>query len=210
MKNVIYNILFLSLLMIVIPLHAQNGKCNILLDNVIKEYDNSKGVSANFNISSESNGYVSEISGNIFLNGNRFAFTTDEMECGYDGETLWSYIKNNEEINLSIPEEDEIININPYLLLKNYNSRFKCSFAGKNGDLETILLTPKNDADNIQSVKVSINSKLLYPTRIEVVNKDSSKIVIKVTNYNSRINVDNSKFIFDKKRFPNIEVIDLR
>ena len=70
MKNVIYNILFLSLLMIVIPLHAQNGKCNILLDNVIKEYDNSKGVSANFNISSESNGYVSEISGNIFLNGN--------------------------------------------------------------------------------------------------------------------------------------------
>jgi outer membrane lipoprotein-sorting protein len=210
MKNVIYNILFLSLLMIVIPLHAQNGKCNILLDNVIKEYDNSKGVSANFNISSESNGYVSEISGNIFLNGNRFAFTTDEMECGYDGETLWSYIKNNEEINLSIPEEDEIININPYLLLKNYNSRFKCSFAGKNGDLETILLTPKNDADNIQSVKVSINSKLLYPTRIEVVNKDSSKIVIKVTNYNSRINVDNSKFIFDKKKFPNIEVIDLR
>lgn len=210
MKNVIYNILFLSLLMIVIPLHAQNGKCNILLDNVIKEYDNSKGVSANFNISSESNGYVSEISGNIFLNGNRFAFTTDEMECGYDGETLWSYIKNNEEINLSLPEEDEIININPYLLIKNYNSRFKCSFAGKNGDLETILLTPKNDADNIQSVKVSINSKLLYPTRIEVVNKDSSKIVIKVTNYNSRINVDNSKFIFDKKKFPNIEVIDLR
>ena len=210
MKNVIYNILFLSLLMIAIPLHAQNGKCNILLDNVIKEYDNSKGVSANFNISSESNGYVSVISGNIFLNGNRFAFTTDEMECGYDGETLWSYIKNNEEINLSLPEEDEIININPYLLLKNYNSRFKCSFAGKNGDIETILLTPKNDADNIQSVKVSINSKLLYPTRIEVVNKDSSKIVIKVANYNSRINVDNSKFIFDKKRFPNIEVIDLR
>ena len=210
MKNVIYNILFLSLLMIAIPLHAQNGKCNILLDNVIKEYDNSKGVSANFNISSESNGYVSVISGNIFLNGNRFAFTTDEMECGYDGETLWSYIKNNEEINLSLPEEDEIININPYLLIKNYNSRFKCSLAGKNGDLETILLTPKNDADNIQSVKVSINSKLLYPTRIEVVNKDSSKIVIKVTNYNSRINVDNSKFIFDKKKFPNIEVIDLR
>lgn len=210
MKNVIYNILFLSLLMIVIPLHAQNGKCNILLDNVIKEYDNSKGVSANFNISSESNGYVSEISGNIFLNGNRFAFTTDEMECGYDGETLWSYIKNNEEINLSLPEEDEIININPYLLLKNYNSRFKCSFAGKNGDLETILLTPKNNTDNIQSVKVTINSKLLYPTRIEVVNKDSSKIVIKVANYNSRINVDSSKFIFDKKRFPNIEVIDLR
>ena len=109
-----------------------------------------------------------------------------------------------------MPEEDEIININPYLLLKNYNSRFKCSFAGKNGELETILLTPKNGADNIQSVKVTINSKLLYPTRIEVANKDNSKFVIKVSNYNSRINVDSSKFKFDKKRYPNIEVIDLR
>ena len=196
--------------MITTPLYSQNGKCNTLLDRVIKEYDNSNGVSANFNISTKSNGYVSEIKGKIVLDGTKFAFTTDEMECGYDGKTLWTYIKNNEEINLSSPEDDEIININPYLLLKNYNTRFKCSFDSKNGDLETIILSPKNTSDNISSVKVTLNSKLLYPSIIEVMNKDNSKIVIKVLDYNNKTNIDKSKFSFNEKQYTNIEIIDLR
>ena len=196
--------------MITTPLYSQNGKCNTLLDRVIKEYDNSNGVSANFNISTKSNGYVSEIKGKIVLDGTKFAFTTDEMECGYDGKTLWTYIKNNEEINLSSPEDDEIININPYLLLKNYNTRFKCSFDSKNGDLETIILSPKNTSDNISSVKVTLNSKLLYLSIIEVMNKDNSKIVIKVLDYNNKTNIDKSKFSFNEKQYTNIEIIDLR
>ncbi|MBR5324416.1 MAG: outer membrane lipoprotein carrier protein LolA [Muribaculaceae bacterium] len=210
MKKYSYYIIYIILLMIAAPLYAQNGKCNILLDNVIKEYDASNGVSANFSICTESNGYASETSGKIVLNGKMFSFTTTEMECGYDGETLWTYIKNNNEINLSIPEEEEIININPYLLIKNYSKRFKCSFAGKSGDMETVVLSPKSSADNIVSVKVTINSKLLCLSRIEVANKDNSKIVIKVSDYNSRINVDKAKFSFDKKKYPNIEIIDLR
>ena len=210
MKIYINKILFIFLLMITTPLYSQNGKCNTLLDRVIKEYDNSNGVSANFNISTKSNGYVSEIKGKIVLDGTKFAFTTDEMECGYDGKTLWTYIKNNEEINLSSPEDDEIININPYLLLKNYNTRFKCSFDSKNGDLETIILSPKNTSDNISSVKVTLNSKLLYPSIIEVMNKDNSKIVIKVLDYNNKTNIDKSKFSFNEKQYTNIEIIDLR
>lgn len=210
MKIYINKILFIFLLMITTPLYSQNGKCNTLLDRVIKEYDNSNGVSANFNISTKSNGYVSEIKGKIVLDGTKFAFTTDEMECGYDGKTLWTYIKNNEEINLSSPEDDEIININPYLLLKNYNTRFKCSFDSKNGDLETIILSPKNTSDNISRVKVTLNSKLLYPSIIEVMNKDNSKIVIKVLDYNNKTNIDKSKFSFNEKQYTNIEIIDLR
>lgn len=210
MKAYIYSILMFISLMITPAMLAQNGRCNNILDKVIKEYDNANGVSANFNIHSESNGYASEIGGKIVLNGRMFAFTTNEMECGYDGETLWTYIKNNEEINLSIPEEEEIININPYLLFSNYNNRFKCSYEGKNGDLETIVMSPKNSNDNISNVKVIINSKLLYPSRIEIKNKDNSKFIIIVSNYNSRVNIDKSEFKFDEKRHPNIEIIDLR
>lgn len=196
--------------MIATPLYAQNGRCNTLLDKVIKEYNNSNGVSAKFNILSTSNGFSSEISGKIILEGRMFYFITEEMECGYDGETLWTYVKNNEEINLSIPDEEEIININPYLLLKNYSSRFDCSFTGKSGDIESISLSPKNVKDNISNVKIAINNKLLYPSRIEVLNKDNSKIVIKVSDYNSKANIDKSKFSFNEKRYPNIEIIDLR
>lgn len=196
-------------LMITFPLHSQNVKCEIL-DKVIKEYDKTKGVCANFNIQTEGNGYTSVIDGKIFLKGWMFAFNTEEMECGYDGETLWTYIKNNEEINLSYPDEEEIININPYLLFKNHNKRFNCSYKGQNGNLEIISLSPKNSNDNISNVEITINNKLLYPSKIKIENKDKSKVVINVSDYNKNVNIDKTEFLFNEKQYPNIEIIDLR
>jgi outer membrane lipoprotein-sorting protein len=211
MKKIIHFALYISsILLLTIPVHSQSKECSIILDKIVTEYDNSKGVSANFNITTKGNGYNSEIEGNILLKGKMFSFKTSEMECGYDGETLWTYIINSEEINLSIPEEEEIVSINPYLLLKNYKERFKCSSTTKSGDYETILLTPKHTNDVITNIKVTINSKALFPTKIEIENKDKTKVIINVSDYNKNNNLDNSKFIFNEKNYPNIEIIDLR
>ena len=62
----------------------------------------------------------------------------------------------------------------------------------------------------ITNIKVTINSKVLYPTKIEIENKDKTKVIISVSNYNKNYNLDNSKFIFNEKNYPNIEIIDLR
>jgi outer membrane lipoprotein-sorting protein len=211
MKKIIHFALYISsILLLTIPVHSQSKECSIILDKIVTEYDNSKGVSANFNITTKGNGYNSEIEGNILLKGKMFSFKTSEMECGYDGETLWTYIINSEEINLSIPEEEEIVSINPYLLFKNYKERFKCSSMTKSGDYETILLTPKHTNDVITNIKVTINSKALFPTKIEIENKDKTKVIINVSDYNKNNNLDNSKFIFNEKNYPNIEIIDLR
>lgn len=211
MKRIILIAIYISsILLLTIPVYSQNKECNTILDKIVAEYDNSKGVSANFNITTKGNGYNSEVGGKILLKDKMFSFKTSEMECGYDGETLWTYVINSEEINLSIPEEEEIVNINPYLLFKNYKERFKCSSATKSGDYETILLTPKHTNDVITNIKVTINSKVLYPTKIEIENKDKTKVIISVSNYNKNYNLDNSKFIFNEKNYPNIEIIDLR
>ena len=122
--NIIYILLILAL-----PLYSQHNQVNDALDKVVRKFEESNGVNANFYIKSETNGYASVINGTIYIKDRMFYFVTEEMECGYDGTNLWSFIRNNNEINLSIPDEEEIININPYLLLKNYRDRFK---EGKN------------------------------------------------------------------------------
>ncbi len=210
MKRYIKITLFFIVLIIVLPTYSQNSKCSSILDNIIKAYDNSNGITANFSIYSNGNGFTSEVDGKIFLNGNMFTFTTEEMECGFDGKTLWAYIKNNNEINLSHPDEEEIANINPYLLFKNYKTRFNCSYKSKNGNFEVITLSPKNSNDNISNIEVTINNKELYPVKFEVTNSDKSKIIINVSDYNDKIDIDKSSFVFNKKRYPNIEIIDLR
>ncbi len=209
MKHIL---LFISIIfwgITIAPTFAQD-RCNSILNKVVTEYDKSNGISAKFVINSITNGYETSISGNILSKGNMFSFTTDVMECGYDGETLWSYIKSNNEINLSNPDEEEIINMNPYLIFKNYNKRFNCSYEGKKGVSETLLLTPKNSKDNIKSVKVSINSTMLFPSRIEIINIDKSQIIITLSDYNSQINIKGDEFVFDENRYKGIEIIDLR
>ncbi|MBP3354558.1 MAG: outer-membrane lipoprotein carrier protein LolA [Bacteroidales bacterium] len=207
-----HTLLFITIIfwsITIAPTFAQD-RCNSILNKVVTEYDKSNGISAKFVINSITNGYETSISGNILLKGKMFAFTTDVMECGYDGETLWSYIKSNEEINLSNPDEEEIINMNPYLLFKNYNKRFNCSYEGKKGTSETLLLTPKNSNDNIKSVKASVNSTMLFPSRIEIINKDKSQIIITISDYNSQINIKGDEFVFDARKYKDIEIIDLR
>ena len=211
MKRIILIAIYISsILLLSIPVYSQNKECNTILDKIVAEYDNSIGVSANFNITTKGNGYNSEVGGKILLKGKMFSFKTPEMECGYDGETLWTYVINSEEINLSVPEEEEIVNINPYLLFKNYKERFKCSSSTKSGDYETIHLTPKHTNDVITNIKVTINYKVLCPTKIEIENKNKTKVIISVSDYNKNYNLDNSKFIFNEKNYPNIEIIDLR
>lgn len=207
-----HTLLFITIIfwsITIAPAFAQD-RCNSILNKVVTEYDKSNGISAKFVINSITNGYETSILGNILLKGKMFFFTTDVMECGYDGETLWSYIKSNEEINLSNPDEEEIIDMNPYLLFKNYNKRFNCSYEGKKGTSETLLLTPKNSNDNIKSVKASINSTMLFPSRIEIINKDKSQIIITISDYNSQINIKGNEFIFDARKYKGIEIIDLR
>lgn len=208
-----YNIiisLIVALQLFATPLASQNNQCSEILNRVIKEYNNSKGIISNFNIRTLSNGYESKIDGKISLKGEMFMFNTAEMECGYDGETLWTFLKSSNEINLSIPDKEEIISINPYLLLKNYDSRFNCKFKEKKGDLVTLHLSPKSKDDNISCVVIVMNSKLLYPEKIEIETNDNSKTVITISAYNSKSNFDNSIFTFDEKRYKNVEIIDLR
>ncbi len=202
--NIIYILLILAL-----PVYSQHNQVNDALDKVVRKFEESNGVNANFYIKSETNGYASVINGTIYIKDRMFYFVTEEMECGYDGTNLWSFIRNNNEINLSIPDEEEIININPYLLLKNYRDRFKCSTKSSSEVSEVISLSPKNADDTISFVNITINKKLLFPSKIEITNKDKTKTVINVSNY-KYINLDNSKFVFNEIQYPNIEIIDLR
>lgn len=207
-KYINITFIFISLIL-TLPAYSQSNHDNNVLDKVVGNFEESNGVNANFHINSETNGYVSIIKGAISIKDRMFYFVTDEMECGYDGSILWSYIRNNNEINITSPDEEEIISINPYLLLKNYSNRFKCSTKTSNESSEIVSLLPKNTDDNISFVNVTINKKLLYPSKIEITNRDKTKIVINVSNY-KYINLDNSKFEFNEKQYPNIEIIDLR
>ena len=85
--------------------------------------------------------------GTITMQGKCFALTMFGVEAAYDGKTLYMYNAEVDELTLSNPTEQELLEANPFLYAKalvdvcNITER-----AINNGDQTLVTLTPKDQS----------------------------------------------------------------
>ena len=192
-------ILFLS-----VSLSAQKDKqAREILDKTTNALQQAGGIRATFGGTSN---------GTLLLKGNRFYLNSGGIQSWFDGTTQWSYLESSEEVNVSNPTPEELQTINPYALLSIYKSGYNYKYAGtksRNGKQGfEVILTPENKQD-ITSITLFV-SQTYQPLYIKVEQSNKSANEIIVTSYQTNQPLDNATFKFDKKKFPNAEVIDLR
>ena len=150
--------------------------------------------------------------GTLLLKGNQFYLNSGGIQSWFDGKTQWSYLESSEEVNVSNPTPEELQTINPYALLSIYKNGYNYKYAGtksRNGKQGfEVILTPENKQD-ITSITLFV-SQTYQPLYIKVEQNNKSANEIIVTSYQTNQPLDNATFKFDKKKFPNAEVIDLR
>lgn len=200
--NRIYTLFFL--LMLTLSLSAQQDtKAKNILDKTVEKYNQSKGISVIFGGSQ---------SGKLLLKGEKFQLTTQDVTTWFDGQTQWSYLKQNEEVNISTPTPEELRAINPYAWLSLYKQGFNYRYSGvktregKQG--HEIVLTPQTKQD-IQSITLSIGSDY-EPIYIGILPTEGQMQEFIVHNYRTQLNLNDNAFRFDKSKYPNAEIIDMR
>lgn len=200
--NRIYTLFFL--LMLTLSLSAQQDtKAKNILDKTVEKYNQSKGISVIFGGSQ---------SGKLLLKGEKFQLTTQDVTTWFDGQTQWSYLKQNEEVNISTPTPEELRAINPYAWLSLYKQGFNYRYSGvktregKQG--HEIVLTPQTKQD-IQSITLLIGSDY-EPIYIGILPTEGQMQEFIVHNYRTQLNLNDNAFRFDKSRYPNAEIIDMR
>ena len=192
-------ILFLS-----VSLSAQKDKqAREILDKTANALQQAEGIRATFGGTGN---------GTLLLKGNRFYLNSGGIQSWFDGTTQWSYLESSEEVNVSNPTPEELQTINPYALLSIYKNGYNYKYAGtksRNGKQGfEVILTPENKQD-ITSITLFV-SQTYQPLYIKVEQSNKSANEIIVTSYQTNQPLDNATFKFDKKKFPNAEVIDLR
>lgn len=200
--NRIYTLFFL--LMLTLSLSAQQDtKAKNILDKMVEKYNQSKGISVIFGGSQ---------SGKLLLKGEKFQLTTQDVTTWFDGQTQWSYLKQNEEVNISTPTPEELRAINPYAWLSLYKQGFNYRYSGvktregKQG--HEIVLTPQTKQD-IQSITLLIGSDY-EPIYIGILPTEGQMQEFIVHNYRTQLNLNDNAFRFDKSKYPNAEIIDMR
>jgi outer membrane lipoprotein carrier protein len=189
-----------------------------ILDAVSAKYKTFKSVQAAFTLRNEdSKGtLLGTKKGTASLKGSRYrvsvAGTGQEIFC--DGANIWTYDKSANEVTVTKPDPST----NTITMQKLFSNFYDKDFLYKlNGDkivnkksVQEIEMTPVDKTKPFHKVYLLVDkqSKTIYSTRI--LDKSGNVMVYTVNTLNGSVNLPDNLFVFDKNKYPGVEVIDLR
>lgn len=148
--------------------------------------------------------------GTITLQGQKFRNQLSNMTIWFDGKTMWSYNKENEEVNVTTPSATQIAKMNPYSFLSIYKKGYKIAFGKNTRQYYEIILTAQDAKASIQKITVHVNSTNYQPLYVSMVQQKTGEMAITINSYKKGSKQADSAYQFSKKKYPNAEVIDLR
>ncbi len=170
-------------------------------------------VNLSYKLSNEVENVSEEYKGKITVKGEKYKLVLPEQEVINNGTTLWTYLPDAREVNIDNydPTSDDI---NPSKIFEMYKKGFKYLYLQdktENGVLcEEIDLVPeKKDAQYFKiKMFISKNDKTLQS--FTMYDKSGNQFKYTLSKFNPKANVSDSFFTFDPKKYPGVEVIDLR
>ena len=191
----------ITAMLLSVATYGQTAKS--VLDKAAATVTVKEGVKANFKMTA-SNGTTSGI---LLLKGRKFHATTPVATIWFDGKTQWTYLKNNDEVNISNPTEAQLQAINPYNFINLYKKGYNATL-NKSGKDYVVHLTATDKSKKIQELFVSVNKTSYHPTQVKLL-QGKKWTVFDISDL-KRQNIPDSQFQFNSKDFPNAEIIDLR
>ena len=157
-------------------------------------------------------GFETSEPGLLLMKGEKFYLNCAGVQTWYNGKTQWSYVEANDEVNITTPTQEELQYLNPYFLMKSYKQGYNYHFIkshtinGKRG--YEIMLTPQKKQD-ISSITLFISTEYI-PLYIKIKQENQSAIEFSITTCQHSQRLSDDMFTFDKNKYPNAEIIDLR
>ena len=208
MKHTLLSILLVAAMAVVASVQsmAQSNpaQARAILDKTSKVIGHKSGVSAAFTLNNPTTGNVS---GTIAVKGGKFNARTPQAIVWFNGKTQWTYMKKNNEVNISTPTQAQQQMMNPYTFINVYKTGYKMSSTKAGGSYE-VHLVAQNQKRSIQEMYVTVNSKTYVPSRVKM-KHNGRWYTVTISNFSAK-KLPDSLLAFNSKDYPSAEVIDLR
>lgn len=191
-----------TIILLFLAVVAQAQTAKDVLDKTANTLSSKSGVKASFIIQ----GGNFNTSGNFSMKGRKFHANTPQATIWFDGTTQWTYMKKNEEVNVSKPTEAQQQAINPYTFIYLYKNGYSSKLTKKGQYYEVHLTATKKKS--IQEMYITVNKKSYIPSQIRYT-QGKGWTTINITDFKTAKFADDI-FRFNSKDFPQAEVIDLR
>ncbi len=207
----------MTLVFIATMLQAQQDeKARDIIDKFSEFTTSGTAVSVDFTITMTSlkDDISEKYDGNIILKGNNYKLNIMETETWFDGNSMYTYMPDIQEVMISDPVEDGSFMSDPSQLFNIYHEEFNYRLLGEiirnDRRLYEIDLNPVDRDHNFHTVKLFINKDDYFMNSAVIAGKDGNRYTINVTDYDDSIEVSDSYFTFNESDYPGVEVIDMR
>jgi outer membrane lipoprotein carrier protein len=193
---------------------TKDQKATTLLDEVSAKTKSYKSIKADFTYTMENKqaGINEEKKGTLLVSGDKYKLNIAGQIVISDGKTSWTYIQESNEVQINSPDSKEDA-LTPSKLLSSYNENYKSKIIkDKNQtdpNIETLELTPVK-VKNFTKAMLSIDKTLKQVKSFALYDKNGNIFTYKVTKFTIDAPFSPTDFTFDPKKFPGVEVIDMR
>lgn len=194
-------------------LSAQKTSDSEELINKFVQSIQTSAIQTGFSITStEKNALNSQrFSGKLLLKGNQFYLEMDDMLVWFNGKTQWVYLRQSNEVTITEPSEEEIAEVNPVAVLNAFKSKSILKKGNsKNPQNVKIEMTPKKKGESFSKVEaefVKSNNNLAI---IRIHYSNGTKHEIQLNNYRLQQQISAGSFVFDRSKYKNVIINDLR
>lgn len=193
---------------------GQDAKSQGILDKLSTKMKGMKSFYIEFsaNIKNADSGQNDNETGKGWVKGNKFYASYGENTIISNGVKTWTVIKEEKSVYESDASEDDEESMNPKRLMTIWETGFKNKFDKEDklgGEtVNVISLFPKNPSkSDFHTIILYIGKADNELKKATMKSKDGTTMTYSLTKFTSNPDVDDSKFVFDKKKYPGYPVI---
>ena len=213
--------IFISATIILIALFTQaqqDAKAKGILDQVSAKTRSFKTISADFSFSMENKAMsINEKNdGSIKLKGQKYFVDLPGagIKVYSDGKTNWNYMKQGNQVTISTIDEDSGELMDPSSLFSIYEKGFTSKFVAEKTVggkvVYQIELFPDKKQFDVSKISIEINKATMMIQSAQLFGTDGNMYGIIVKKMETNKEFPDAEFAFDAKKFPDVEIIDLR
>lgn len=193
-------------------LMAQSDKkAETILNSVSTKTKSYKTISISFSYTMENTKkkIKDTYTGTLLSKGDKYKLTISKQIVICDGKTVWTYLKDANEVQISEVEPNDD-SFTPTKLLTNYTKEYKSKFVQEQGNNQIIELYPLKKGKSFIKVQLTIDKAKQQVMKFVIYDKNGSTFTYAITKFTPDLNIADKEFVFNKADHPGVEVNDMR
>lgn len=209
MKQIMYMVLLL--LGTTGSVLAQKDKrAEAILDAMSAKYKALTSYQAAFSYISGSETYK----GDITVKGRMFRLKTAGQEVFTDGTVMSTYVKESNEVNVQDYDASATGDFNPTKIYSIYKKGFTYAYLREQKiggrTVDVIELKPDKKNAQIANLQISVDKADKLARSWQITDKNGKKTTYSISKFTPNPALTDGYFVFDKSKYPGVEVVDLR